>query len=259
MVNMRARTSPIWKIDKEELEAIVRNKNSICEVLEHFGYNPVGGMHRILKQRCEEDGIDLIEIKRRAIDKRANGDYGNKSKYSNDELFVADSRIARKTIKRRLIQDGLIPYQCVECGIEGIWRDKSLSLVLDHINGLNNDNRLENLRFLCPNCNSQTETFAGRNSQNNWKKMRQDLGCIKTQKRNCEQCGKEYNLTVRTQRFCSTECSHKSTRKVVRPSKEELQKLIESNSWVAVGKIYNVSDKTIRKWAEKYEIQKSIH
>ena len=54
----------------------------------------------------------------------------------------------------------LIPYRCSVCGIEPMWQSKPLTLVLDHINGVNNDNRLQNLRFLCPNCNSQTNTFS---------------------------------------------------------------------------------------------------
>jgi 5-methylcytosine-specific restriction endonuclease McrA len=51
------------------------------------------------------------------------------------------------------------------CGQQPMWNGKQLVLILDHINGINNDNRLENLRLLCPNCNSQTPTFAGRNAR----------------------------------------------------------------------------------------------
>ena len=77
--------------------------------------------------------------------------------------LIANSPISRRSVKRFIIQNALLPYTCALCPQGPTWQGKPLVLVLDHINGVNNDHRLENLRFLCPNCNSQTETFAGRN------------------------------------------------------------------------------------------------
>ena len=68
----------------------------------------------------------------------------------------------RASVRKKIINDNLIPYECNECGIKD-WKGKKLSLHLDHINGCNSDNRIENLRFLCPNCHSLTETYTGRN------------------------------------------------------------------------------------------------
>jgi 5-methylcytosine-specific restriction endonuclease McrA len=70
-------------------------------------------------------------------------------------------------LKRRLISESLLENKCSiqECGLTE-WCGRPIVLVLDHINGVNNDNRLENLRFLCPNCNSQQDTFC-RGSQAN--------------------------------------------------------------------------------------------
>ena len=68
----------------------------------------------------------------------------------------------RASVRKTIIREKLIPYECSKCGINE-WNGKMLSLHLDHINGVNNDHRLENLRFLCPNCHSQTETYTGRN------------------------------------------------------------------------------------------------
>jgi len=70
----------------------------------------------------------------------------------------------RASIRKIIIKENLIEYKCSECSIQA-WNNKPLSLHLDHINGMNNDNRLENLRFLCPNCHSQTETYTGRNKK----------------------------------------------------------------------------------------------
>ena len=65
------------------------------------------------------------------------------------------------------MKSGILKNKCSICGLDGKWNDKKLIMVLDHINGINNDNRKENLRMLCPNCNSQQPTFAGRNKRNN--------------------------------------------------------------------------------------------
>jgi 5-methylcytosine-specific restriction endonuclease McrA len=81
-------------------------------------------------------------------------------KIPNHKVFVANSSHPRHRVKERIIMEGLIPYICAICKIEPMWQSKTLTLVLDHINGVNNDNRLKNLRFLCPNCNSQTKTFS---------------------------------------------------------------------------------------------------
>lgn len=71
------------------------------------------------------------------------------------------SNKTRSKIRSEIIKNKLLPYMCDECGISE-WKGNSLSLHLDHINGINNDNRLDNLRFLCPNCHSQTDTYCGK-------------------------------------------------------------------------------------------------
>lgn len=70
----------------------------------------------------------------------------------------------RSNLKLRLLQEGLLQNRCDACGLTE-WRGKPLSIQIDHVNGVGNDNRLENLRMLCPNCHSQTETFSGRNAR----------------------------------------------------------------------------------------------
>ncbi len=77
------------------------------------------------------------------------------------ERMLREGR-CRKTIKTRLVEAGLLTNACSECGLSE-WRGKSLSIQIDHINGIPTDNRIENLRMLCPNCHSQTETFGARN------------------------------------------------------------------------------------------------
>jgi DNA-binding transcriptional ArsR family regulator len=78
-----------------------------------------------------------------------------------DRLLVADTYRCRHNLKSRLIRAGIKQNRCEECGLTE-WRGREISIALHHISGDGRDNRLANLRFLCPNCHSQTENFAGR-------------------------------------------------------------------------------------------------
>ena len=83
--------------------------------------------------------------------------------YPDEVVFCENSTYARHSIKARIKAQNLIEYKCACCGIGPEWQQKPMPLILDHINGVNNDNRLENLRFVCSNCDSQLETYKSRN------------------------------------------------------------------------------------------------
>lgn len=127
-----------------------------------LGYHEKGGAPwRNLKKRIEELEIDTSHFKGRAHGTSKN------QKYELCEILIKDSTYTNMNrLKLRLIKEGLKENKCEECGISE-WRGKSLSCQIHHINGVNNDNRLENLQFLCPNCHSQTDTFSGRNASHN--------------------------------------------------------------------------------------------
>jgi hypothetical protein len=80
----------------------------------------------------------------------------------NEVIFCENSSYSNEMVKQRIVVNNLIEYKCSKCGIEE-WLGETIILDLDHINGNNRDNRLENLRYLCPNCHSQTDTYKGRN------------------------------------------------------------------------------------------------
>lgn len=75
---------------------------------------------------------------------------------------VLEKSRSRYTVKRRLLDAGILKNVCEECGLSQ-WQGRPIIIQLDHRNGVRNDHRLENLRMLCPNCHSQTETYAARN------------------------------------------------------------------------------------------------
>jgi hypothetical protein len=87
-------------------------------------------------------------------------------------VLVANSTYARHALRWRLIEEHVLDYKWATCGNPGKWHGKDLSLHLDHVNGVFNDNRIGNLRFLCPNCHAQTDTYAGKNITG---KIKQDI------------------------------------------------------------------------------------
>ena len=154
----------------------------------------------------------------------------NKSNIISDEqVFCENSQIDRNGLKRRLIKNKLVPYVCTGCLNNGQWQGKKLSLQLDHINGINNDNRPQNLRFLCPNCHSQTDTYAGK--------------ALKI--KNFCQCG---NPIHRKSTTCK-KCMDKQKFRKFNPSKQQLtNKLIQLDwKWTAAGQFYGVNDNSIIK------------
>lgn len=143
-------------VTKEEMSNILSKSKSMREVILYFNLSPNGsGGYRNIK-----DKIIKLELEIPKYNYYGNGE--NKIKRSDDDVFCIDSTFPRQKIKNRIIKKNLLEYKCCECGNIGEWNGKVLSLHLDHENGINNDNRLENLRFLCPNCHSQTPTYAGK-------------------------------------------------------------------------------------------------
>jgi 5-methylcytosine-specific restriction endonuclease McrA len=211
------------KIDKyslSELQSIFDNACSMKEVIYDLGYN-TSNNYNWIRDYAQEMGISFEKFKENEKERRRESIRGITSDhYTDEELYCENSRYNSTSLKNRIIRDKKLPYQCALCDIKNIWKGKPISLQLDHINGNSRDHRLENLRFLCPNCHSQTDTFAGKRSKGKSKRI--------------------------------------SRKRKFDPSKTELLKKLNELNWnfCAVGRYYDVSDNAIRKRCRVLKIDK---
>jgi hypothetical protein len=216
--NKRKKRSIIWTIPKEDFKILVEKSNSIGEILKFFNLNNKGGNSNTIKRRILEEQIDISHI---PLGKTSNkGRKFCKEKTPLEKICTKNSSFNRTHLKKRLLKENVLKNLCAECGQEPFWNNKKLTLQLEHKNGISNDNRIENLCLLCPNCHSQTKTFAGRKE-----KLNKGLPRI-------------------------------NKRKAQRPNREQLLKLLWKYPTTQIAKDHGVSDKAVEKWAKSYGLKK---
>lgn len=148
---------------QEILESAVAASTNMCDVLRHLGLDIVGGQHTHISRRIRAFGIDTSHFERAPRSERTKN-IGRRR--SPEELLVeSDPLTARRTpsarLKLAMLERG-VDERCAQCGTAPFWRGHPLPLEVDHIDGDWRNNRLENLRLLCPNCHSTTDTYRGR-------------------------------------------------------------------------------------------------
>ena len=136
----RPKTSPIWKIEIVALDELVQQSKTLREVLAFFGLKSHGNNVNTLHKRCRKDRIDLSKFKQN----QGVGRIGPTRPL--EEVLVKNSDYNRGHLKKRLLDKGLLENQCQICNQQPIWNKQRLVLVLDHINGIKDDNRAINLR-----------------------------------------------------------------------------------------------------------------
>lgn len=212
------------------------------------------------------------------------------------EIFKKNCFLRRETAKRELLK--IREEKCEICGIS-IWQNQKINLQLHHIDGDNSNNEESNLQLLCPNCHSLTDSFCGKRTSGSQKKYSEEelkkaleenksiLSALRslgmssgrenyarcreiihkysifhlepiennTEKR-CLKCG---IIVGKSKSGLCLSCSSKQQRKVERPSREILKNEIRNQTFLALGKKYNVSDNAVRKWCKSYNLPVSRH
>lgn len=219
----------------------VEMSTSIANVLRKIGLKPKGGNYRTINNYIKENDIDVSHF---------TGQLWSKGKIIGPKRDIGDYLsnkypIQSNVLKKRLINEGLKEHKCEKCG-NIKWLVGLIPLELHHINGNSDDNSLNNLQLLCPNCHAFTDNYRGRKLKKvKLKKAKINKKSVTHKKKYYCTCGNE---KARGSKMCS-DCQHKLQRKVRnRPNKEILLQEVKDTSYTAVGKKYGVSDNTIRKW-----------
>jgi hypothetical protein len=234
------------RYSEEQVREAVENSRSVAGALRWLGLRAAGNNHLTLKKLIAHSGIPTEHFDPKWALRQRPREHATPLA----DVLVEDSTFNRGHLKRRLYDEGLKSRVCELCGQGEVWRGRSMSLILDHINGIATDNRI-----VCPNCAGTLETHCGRNKR------------FDRRPRQCLHCGGEFMPKYHSHRYCSQRCGVHSkgsrepkpdTRKVPRPSYEQLLSDLQSVSLVAVGRKYGVSDNAVRKWLRSYEHQRNV-
>jgi hypothetical protein len=146
----------------QALIVAVQTSHSIAQVLKALGLSPTGCNYKAMQAHFQRLQLDTSHFLGQAHLR------GKKHSWNAcvplPQILVQSSTYTNTSaLKLRLLREGLLENRCSVCQMPPVWQGQPLVLILDHQNGDRTDNRLENLRLLCPNCNSQQLTFAGRN------------------------------------------------------------------------------------------------
>ena len=215
----------------EEFALIVSESISYKDCLYQLGYNSYSGATiNLVKDRIKQLNLSTEHFHINTPIKR-----------NEENIFVENSTANQATLRRWYRKGNYTEYKCDICGLEPFWNGKELTLILDNKNGIHNDDRLENLHWVCPNCNYQLDTTNGKNKKHKEHQINYCIDCGTPISRGATRCLK---------------CSNKARtdENVQQITREELKKLIRIMPFTQIGLKFGVSDNAVRKWCDKYNL-----
>ena len=262
----------------EIVSNIVKENYSIAECLRKLNLRPAGGNYKWFKSFIKSNNIDTSHFTGQGWCFGKKLGHSNRAKKLEEILIENSTFVSSNFLRKRLIRENIKKHICEICN-NLTWNDKPIPLELDHINGVNTDNRLENLRIICPNCHAQTPHYRGKNKLSSLNerrelnrvkfgetltdnadgnpepnsKKRKGVETLRREPKLCS-CGKKI---LRKSKKCR-ECDFLE-RKSNRPSPLQLLQDFENlKSFVQVGKKYGVSDNSVRKWLKFYKMNDNM-
>lgn len=226
----------------EQLIEAVKTSTYFSQILDKLNINKNGGNYCWIKKYIQKLQLDTSHLTKIIT---SNNLRSNKKELS-ELLTINPNYYNNKNLKNRLIKENILQYKCSECNLTE-WKNKHICLQLDHINGIHIDNRLENLRLLCPNCHSQTDTYAGKNTKN------------RRIKKLCMKCNHSMKKGKKDRKICANCYNSRGSQKIHKPrttkihwpSFDEVLQLVTSTNFTQAGKTLGVSDNAIRKFLKK--------
>lgn len=257
------------KYSKDEIKMIVDDSKNFAEVLIKMGRSANSGSNRMLiAQYTKDNQIDTSHFE-------------NEAKIRTpQDIFIEHSTATQNIMRKYYKRGNYSEYKCAICGQEPFWNGKELVLTLDHINGVSNDHRLENLRWICPNCDRQLPTYGSKRTKKTrlcsccgqpipkrnksglckecyWEDYRKKISSTQIGKsgeivreKTCPTCGK----TISKDAKICINCYHELSRKAQRPAPMELAKMIKEIGFKATGKRFGVGGNAVVKWCKAYDI-----
>jgi len=148
----------------EQLKEAVKESKSVAQVLRKLNIVPAGGNYKVFHNAVEKYGIDTSHFTGRGWAKGIPG-FRINPEHPLEDYLTGKIKITSYKLKKRLFKEGVKENKCEKCGIT-TWLGEPIALELHHIDGVHDNNSLNNLAILCPNCHSQTDTFRSKKRKN---------------------------------------------------------------------------------------------